>query len=88
MEGDLLIAMEPRHARVVRRLTLPARAQITLAGLWCDSPKPLLPDPYGAGRPCFDFVFQQIDESLDEMVSHLSTAREDKVPHSKTVGLT
>jgi protein-tyrosine phosphatase len=76
-EGDLLVAMEPRHARAISHLVRPGRAQVTLAGLWCNPEKPFLPDPYGAGRLCFEFVFQQIDESLTRMLSHLSAARKD-----------
>jgi protein-tyrosine phosphatase len=80
--GDLLVAMEPRHARAISHLALPDRAQVTLAGLWCNPEKPFLPDPYGAGRSCFEFVFQQIDESLARMLSHLSAASESLV-HDK-----
>lgn len=74
-DGDLLIAMEPGQARAISHLVRLGRVQVTLAGLWCNAAKPLLPDPYGAGRPCFEFVFQEIDASLSHILSRLVVAR-------------
>lgn len=66
-EGDLLIAMEPRHLRAIMHMARPGSVQVTLAGLWCASGAPFLPDPYGTNTRCFDFVFRLIDESLAQM---------------------
>lgn len=73
-EGDLLIAMEPRHLRAIRHMARPGSVQITLAGLWCASAAPFLPDPYATNTRCFDFVFRLIDESLVRMQAERAAA--------------
>jgi protein-tyrosine phosphatase len=61
--GDLLIGMEPLHLRPIGHFAA-GGAQLTLAGLWTRVCAPYLPDPYGLGEHCFDFVFELIEESI------------------------
>lgn len=65
--GDLFIAMEPRHLRAVRNLSKSVEVQLTLLGMWCSSPRPYLPDPYGKSIECFQFVFRMIEDALENI---------------------
>jgi len=71
--GDLLIAMEPHQARMLRRKH--PRAQVTLLGLWCEPPRPVLADPYGLSDAYFDTCFACIDESVTALVRILERGR-------------
>lgn len=71
--GDLLVAMEPHQARALRRAH--PRAQVTLLGLWCRSPRPVLADPYGLSDPYFDTCFACIDEGVTALVERLEQRR-------------
>lgn len=77
-DGDLLIAMEPRHLRAIRHMARPGSVQVTLAGLWCVSGAPFLPDPYATNTRCFDFVFRLIDESLAQMQALRAAAAKNR----------
>lgn len=71
--GDLLIAMEPHQARALRRAH--PRAQVTLLGLWCPSPRPVLADPYGLSDAYFDTCFGYIDEAVTALVRNVERRR-------------
>ena len=71
--GDLLIAMEPHQARALRRAH--PRAQVTLLGLWCSSPRPVLADPYGLSDAYFDTCFGCIDEAVEALVRTVERRR-------------
>ena len=73
--GDLLVAMEPHQARALRRAH--PRAQVTLLGLWCGSPRPVLADPYGLPDAYFDTCFACIDEGVETLVRTVERRRED-----------
>ena len=64
LDGDVFVAMEPRHLKIALPLAAKAGAQSTLLGMWCTAPRPYLPDPYGASVECFYFVFHMIDDAL------------------------
>ena len=71
--GDLLVAMEPHQARALRRAY--PRAQVTLLGLWCRSPRPVLADPYGLSAAYFDTCFDCIDEAVAALVQTVERRR-------------
>lgn len=71
--GDLLVAMEPHQGRALRRAH--PRAQVTLLGLWCGSPRPVLADPYGLSDAYFDTCFGVIDEAVAALVKTLERGR-------------
>ena len=71
--GDLLVAMEPHQARALRRAH--PRAQVTLLGLWCRSPRPVLADPYGLSDAYFDTCFSCIDEAVTALIRTLESRR-------------
>lgn len=71
--GDLLIAMEPHQARALRRAH--PRAQVTLLGLWCRSPRPVLADPYGLSDAYFDTCFGCIDDAVTALVRNVERRR-------------
>jgi len=71
--ADLLVAMEPHHARALKRAH--PRSQVTLLGLWCRSPRPVLADPYGLSEAYFDTCFACIDEGVGALVQLLESRR-------------
>jgi protein-tyrosine phosphatase len=71
--GDLLVAMEPHQARALKRAH--PRSQVTLLGLWCLPPRPVLADPYGLSEAYFDTCFVCIDEAVVALVEHLESRR-------------
>ncbi|MRW93539.1 phosphotyrosine protein phosphatase [Duganella sp. FT80W] len=63
--GDLLLAMEPRHARTLQRyLAGRPDIQIALLGLWCQPPTPHLHDPYTLSDAYFDLCFARIRQAV------------------------
>ena len=73
--GDLILGLEPRHARFVERLAGGSGAQVSLLGLWCSTPVVYIPDPYGRSDDCFQFVFSLIDDALSSIQSLARAAR-------------
>ena len=71
--GDLLVAMEPHQARALRRAH--PRSQVTLLGLWCRSPRPVLADPYGLPDAYFDTCFGCIDEAVETLIRTVERGR-------------
>ena len=74
--GDLLVAMEPHQARALRRAH--PRAQVTLLGLWCRTPRPVLADPYGLSDAYFDTCFGCIDEGVETLVRTVERRRAER----------
>ena len=83
--GDLLVAMEPHQARALRRAH--PRAQVTLLGLWCRSPRPVLADPYGLSDAYFDTCFGCIDEGVAALVQTVERRRAEAEPGGRAGGL-
>jgi len=65
--GDLLIGMEPRHARHLKKL-YGADVQITLAGLWLKAPAAYLHDPYNANAIFFNRCESLVVQAADNLV--------------------
>lgn len=64
---DLVVAMEPAHLREAVGFASRAQCQATLLGVWCDSPAPYIPDPFGRSDACFEAVFGLVDQALDNL---------------------
>lgn len=65
LPGDLLVAMEIRHARELRR-RLAGRddIQIVLLGLWCTPAIPHLHDPHTLSDAYFDHCFARLHQAV------------------------
>ena len=65
MDGDLLICMEPAHARAIRRLTEKNRQQqVTLLGLWATDRRPFIQDPYGLTDEYWNTCLDSVDSGI------------------------
>jgi len=62
-ETDLLIAMEPWQAEIIR-YELGSEHHTTLLGLWMNPKRPLLVDPYGRSPEYFKNCFRYIEKSV------------------------
>lgn len=69
--GDLLVGMEPWHARILLRLARKSGAQTTLMGLWSKPSRPYIHDPFGCADEYFQACFSVIDQSIDGLMGHL-----------------
>ncbi len=72
--GDLLVAMEPAHARALGRFARESGAQRTLLGLWEWPGRPYLGDPYGLSAAYFDTCFRHIDVALTALAARCGSA--------------
>ncbi len=72
--GDLFLCMEPVQATQVRSLIDENEHQITLLGLWSDSKRPFLQDPYGLEDPYWHTCFDVIDSALSEIKNRVSSS--------------
>lgn len=62
-EGDLLIGMEPKHIRKLREKFGQSPVQITLIGLWLESPLAYLHDPYNSNSEYFSHCENYVTNS-------------------------
>lgn len=69
--GDLLAAMEPAQLSAVRELARPSGAQVTLAGVWAESARPHLEDPFGLSDAYFVTCFAFLDRAVEGLVRRL-----------------
>lgn len=76
-ENDLLIAMEPRQAEVLRSWTdrMNRRVQVTLLGLWTTHPRPYIADPYGRSDAYFQNCFGLIDSAVERLSVYCGTLK-------------
>lgn len=72
--GDLLIAFEPEHAKLLTSLVQDiADVQVTLLGLWSNRPFWFyLHDPYGLSDAYFNHCFDRIDKGIIGVLNHLT----------------
>lgn len=60
-QGDLLIGMEPKHAKQLLLHFSDAPVQITIAGLWLDTRRVYLHDPYNTNSSYFDLCEKKVE---------------------------
>lgn len=69
-ETDLVVAMEPWHARYMESYSSSIKF-CTLLGLWSRPAAPYLHDPYGCSEEHFSICFDVIDQSIDQLAAKL-----------------
>lgn len=65
--SDLLIGMEPAHAKRLQQLYGETEPQVTLLGLWRSPPMPHIQDPYGLGSAYFETCFTILDQAIEQL---------------------
>jgi protein-tyrosine phosphatase len=74
-EYDLLLAMEPWHARKLLELYGETQVQVSLVGLWSHPRRPHIEDPYGLSEQYFSECFAVIDDAIREISIRLEDVR-------------
>jgi protein-tyrosine-phosphatase len=70
-DGDLLVGMEPKHAKELQEL-FGDRVAITLAGLWHPKKKAYIHDPYNASLAYFNTCEKTVLSCVDCLVKNPS----------------
>ncbi|MGE0080103.1 MAG: low molecular weight phosphatase family protein [Thiohalomonadaceae bacterium] len=73
--SDLIVAMEPLHARMIAPTASQTGAQLTLAGVWSQPERPYIHDPFGLDDASFQACFTLIDRSVAALRDRLLQAR-------------
>ncbi len=73
-KNDLLVAVEPWQLQFLEE-HLGVRYRCTLLGLWLDSPRPYIHDPYGGNIDYFKNCFYLIEKSVKEIVKNMSNSK-------------
>ncbi len=63
-DGDLLLAMEMRHIRIIEERPVDCHIQIGLLGLWCRPRMPLLYDPHRMSKAYFATCYERISRAV------------------------
>lgn len=71
VESDLILAMEPRQVRLLTAVSAFRVAQISLLGLFGNSVRPFIADPWGRTEEYFETCFTTIDTSIENIFNHL-----------------
>lgn len=69
-EGDLLVGMEPEHARALSEC-LGTDTRITLIGLWLPSGRAYIHDPYNANEIFFDRCESEVVNATKALISKM-----------------
>lgn len=64
---DLLVGMEPMHTKQLKEL-YGGKVQITLAGLWLDTPAAYLHDPYNTNATFFNHCESLVERAAETLV--------------------
>jgi len=72
--GDLLIGMEPCHAKRLDTISAQYDTQVTLVGLWCKKERPYIQDPFGLSDEYFSNCFGYIDNGIDGILLNMKKA--------------
>ncbi|MFA5529518.1 MAG: hypothetical protein WDA11_02510 [Thiohalomonadaceae bacterium] len=75
--ADLLVAMEPAHARCLEAIATACGAQLTLAGVWSRPYRPYIHDPFGLDDRCFQACFTLLDSAVSGLRDQLLRAQGD-----------
>lgn len=82
-EGDLLIAMEPKHANNLKNRFSYSSTQITLAGLWLRSPMVFIQDPFNTNSKYFSLCEIRVAKASEMLASAFSRASGNTLPNAK-----
>jgi protein-tyrosine-phosphatase len=69
--SDCLVAMDPSHLPIARKIADHSGCQLTLIGIWNESQKVEIIDPYGKSLQKFCNCFDEIDRSLARLLAVL-----------------
>lgn len=72
LAGDLLIGMEPKHAKQLLQRFSRAPVQITLAGLWLDKKYVYLHDPYNTDSSYFNLCEEKVEFATKIILQKMS----------------
>jgi protein-tyrosine phosphatase len=86
-EGDLLLAMEMRHIRIIEERPVDCHIQVGLLGLWCRPRMPLLYDPHRLSRAYFATCYERIGRAVARLTEQFAQ-RTGKAPAQDTVSAT
>ena len=70
---DVIVAMEPLQGWRLRHYTSVPGAQLTLLGLWSETRRPHVEDPYGLGPAYFRVCFALIDAAVAAIAARVRT---------------
>jgi protein-tyrosine phosphatase len=71
-DGDLLLAMEMRHIRIIEERPVDCHIQVGLLGLWCRPRLPLLYDPHRLSRAYFATCYERIDRAVARLTGQFA----------------
>ncbi|HSC68114.1 MAG TPA: hypothetical protein VLC79_10510 [Cellvibrio sp.] len=71
-EGDLLVAMEPKHIRQLSPHFINLSVQVTLAGLWLEPKILYLHDPYNSNQIYFDLCERRVEIAARVIIGKVS----------------
>lgn len=77
-EKDLLITMEIRHARRLKKLLGGSDAQIVLLGNWAKPSRPHIHDPHAHDEVYFENCFRIIKQATENLVKDYLAAKSNK----------
>jgi len=67
--------MEPRQLSAIEAMSNAKGIQASLLGLWSMHRTPYVPDPFGRGEECFNFVFSLIADAVANVAGRLPPTR-------------
>lgn len=69
LPGDLLVGMEPKHLVEIGHRFPEEQLRVTLAGLWLDSPKAYLHDPFNTNPTYFEKCEVRVIQSTEAIAN-------------------
>lgn len=76
--GDLVVCVEPSHARAVDQMYSDSGIQVALLGLLGPSYRPYLPDPYGKPYEYYSRCFKWIEADVRNLDRRLKKATDER----------
>jgi protein-tyrosine phosphatase len=71
--GDLVLGVEPAHIKAIENAIGDKNIQLSLLGLWCDTPTPYIQDPICRSDTYFQYCFARIDQAVLNLKSKIAT---------------
>jgi len=71
-DGDLLLAMEMRHIRIIEQRPVNCNIQVGLLGLWCRPRLPLLYDPHRLSPAYFATCYERIGRAVARLTGQFA----------------
>lgn len=71
--GDLVLGVEPAHIKAIESAIGDQDVQLSLLGLWCETPTPFIQDPICRSDEYFQYCFARIDQAIIFLKSKIPT---------------